>query len=254
MINQIFNEDCLATMGKMPNNSIDLVVTSPPYDSLRNYNGYSFNFEVIARELRRVLKDGGVIVWIVNDATENKSETLTSFRQAIFFKDIGLNVHDTMIWRKPNFSNPSKTRYHQVFEYMFIISKGEPKTFNPIIDRKNICANQRGTVGKNSSRAKDGSMTPGKTKVNREFGMRHNVWDCITSGQENMGKPIAHPATFPIKLIKDHISSWSNEGDTVYDPFIGSGTTAVAAKGLMRNYIGSEVSETYFKICQERLK
>jgi site-specific DNA-methyltransferase (adenine-specific) len=247
--NNIYNENCLVTMAAMPDNYIDLVVTSPPYDNLRDYNGYTFDFEAIAKELYRVTKDGGVVVWIINDATINGSETGTSFRQALYFKEIGFNLHDTMIWNKQSFSAPGalKNRYAPVFEYMFILSKGKPKTFNPLMDRKTTYGN---TIRKRSTkRLKDGSFKQqnGIIKL-REYGQRFNVW--TLSGFRGISK---HPAVFPVQLVKDHIISWSNEGDIVYDPFMGSGTTALAARELNRLYIGSETSDKYCKLIQERL-
>lgn len=245
--------DCLEVMKTLPSGSIDLTVTSPPYDNLRTYNGYTFDFENIAKELYRVTKDGGVVVWVVGDATINGSETGTSFRQALYFKDIGFNLHDTMIWKKPNFSNPSQTRYHQTFEYMFVFSNSNPKTFNPIKDRKNICAGNIGSVGKNSVTQQNGSKKVREKKIVAEFGQRHNVWELNTSGQENMGKTKNHPATFPEKLAHDHIISWSNENDTVLDCFMGSGTTGKVAKQLNRNFIGIEISSQYLEIAKERI-
>lgn len=264
--NQIYNEDCLITLSKIEDESIDYVITSPPYDDLRTYNsyitgnktefnGYSFDFENIAKQLYRVLKKGGVITWVVGDGTEKGSETGTSFRQALYFKEIGFNLHDTMIYMKNNFSNPSSNRYHQIFEYMFILSKGKPKTFNPIKDRKNIYAGHVGSWGKNTSRQTDGSMVERKKKIIEEYGQRYNVWTYKTSknGQED---EIAykHPAIFPIQLVLDNIVSWTNENDIVYDPFMGSGTTAKACLLSNREYIGSEISEEYCDIIKERLK
>jgi DNA modification methylase len=265
-INKNYNEDCLLTLSKMENEFLDYVITSPPYDDLRNYNnhilgnktefnGYSFDFENIAKELYRTLKKGGVITWIVGDATEKGSETGTSFRQALFFKEIGFNIHDTMIYMKNNFSNPSSNRYHQIFEYMFILSKGKPKTFNPIKDRKNVYGGQVGSWGKNTSRQVDGSMVERKKKIIEEFGQRYNVWTFKTSknGQED---EIAynHPAIFPTQLVIDNLLSWTNEGDLVYDPFMGSGTTAKACILKGRNYIGSEISVEYYEIIKKRIE
>jgi site-specific DNA-methyltransferase (adenine-specific) len=265
-LNEIYNEDCLKTLSNMDDESIDYVITSPPYDDLRSYNsfitgnktefnGYSFDFEGIAKELYRVLKKGGVITWVVGDGTDKGSETGTSFRQALFFKQIGFNIHDTMIYMKNNFSNPSSNRYHQIFEYMFILSKGKPKTFNPIKDRKNIYAGHVGSWGKNTSRQVDGSMVERKKKVIEEYGQRYNVWTYKTSknGQED---EIAykHPAIFPIQLVIDNIISWTNENDIVYDPFMGSGTTAKACILTDRKYLGSEISNEYCDIIKERLK
>lgn len=251
-LNKIYNENCLETMSRMPDNFVDLVVTSPPYDDLRTYNGYSFDFQSIAKELFRVVKDGGVVVWVVGDATINSSETLTSFKQAIYFNQIGFNVHDTMIYQKANFSNPSTTRYHQIFEYMFIFSKGTPKTFNPIKDRENIT--QNGSIGKNTTRQKDGTMIETKKRTNSEFGMRYNIWRMKTVGQENMGKSLPHPAMYPESLANDHIVSWSNPNELIYDPFMGSGTTAKMALTNERNYIGSEISQEYCTIAEKRIQ
>lgn len=254
-INKCYNEDCLDTMKQMPDNFIDLIVTSPPYDDLRKYNGYSFNFNEIAKELYRILKIGGVLVWIINDSVINNSESLTHARQAIYFVDqYGFNLHDTMIYKKKNFSHPEKIRYHQTFEYMLIFSKGKPKTFNPLKDRKNICSEKQGCVGSNTSTQVDGSKLINDKKINTEYGMRHNVWEGNTRGQEEMGKHLPHPAMMPKWLARDHILSWSNEGDLVYDPFMGSGTTAEMAILNKRNWMGSEISEQYMTIINEKLK
>ena len=246
-LNQTHNENCLDTMARMPAGLIDLTVTSPPYDNLRDYNGYSFNFEAIAAELYRVTKDGGVVVWVVGDSTVKGSESGTSFRQALHFKELGFNLHDTMIYQKHNFSNPSSNRYHQIFEFMFVLSRGKPATFNPIKDRRNIEANKVGSWGKNTSRQQDGSFVERAKKVNTEFGMRYNIWRMKTEM-----RPL-HPAPFPESLANDHILTWSNRGDIVYDPFMGSGTTAIVAVQNNRNYIGSEISKDYVDICTKRL-
>lgn len=248
MINTIIHGDCLEVMKTLEENSIDLTVTSPPYDNLRTYNGYTFDFEGIARELYRVTKDGGVVVWVVGDATIKGSETGTSFKQALFFKEIGFNLHDTMIWNKQCFSavGALQNRYAPVFEYMFVFTKGKIKTFNPIKDRKTIHGGKKvnGTV-----RNKDGSMKPfSKEVIINEFGQRFNIWE--QSPQRQTG---GHPAPFPEKLAEDHILSWSNEGDTVLDPMAGSGTTLKMAKKNNRNYIGIEISQEYIDIINKRL-
>ena len=252
-INKIYNENCLDTMAKMPDNFVDLVVTSPPYDNLRDYNGYSFDFENVANEIGRVLKYGGTMVWIVGDATIKGSETGTSFIQALHFKNIvGLNLNDTMIWNKNGFTavGALKYRYGQVFEYMFVFSKGVAKTFNPINDRPNKQAGRK-QIG--SIRQKDGTTKPKSTNgtITPDFGIRFNVWD-VTPENSNTNR--CHPAMFPEQLANDHIISWSNEGDLVYDPFMGSGTTAKMALLNNRNYIGSEISKEYCEIAEQRLK
>lgn len=253
-INKIYNENCLDTMRRMPDNFIDLVVTSPPYDNLRDYKGYSFPFEDIAKELFRVVKIGGVVVWIVGDATINGSETGTSFSQALYFKEIGFNLHDTMIYLKQGFANPSSNRYHQVFEYMFILSKGKIKTFNPIRDKLNNWGNTK--TGNTTQRQKDGSLRETGKKNISLYGMRYNVWQIKNEGGwNNIDKSTKlHPATFPEKLANDHIISWSNDGDLVYDCFMGSGTTAKMAILNNRNWIGSEMSSEYCDIANKRLE
>jgi len=246
--------DCLEVMQTIPDKSIDLTVTSPPYDNLRTYNGYTFDFEGIAKELYRVTKDGGVVVWVVGDATINGSETGTSFRQALYFKEIGFNLHDTMIYQKNNFANPSSNRYHQIFEFMFVLSKGKPKSFNPIKDRKNVCAGES-NWGANKARQKDGSFKERPKKIVSEYGMRYNIWEFMTSKgfatKDNFA--YSHPAIFPEKVAYDHIVSWSNEGDTVLDCFLGSGTTGKVAKQLNRKFIGIEISQEYLSIAKQRL-
>src|SRR6266853_1398719 len=201
MKNQIIHGDCLEVMKTMSNNSVDLTVTSPPYDNLRDYKGYSFNFEEIAKELFRVTKQRGIVVWIVADATINGSETGTSFKQALYFKEIGFNLHDTMIWSKPTFTavGALKYRYAPTFEYMFVLSKGNPKTFNPIRDRKNKRGGEKfsGTI-----RQKNGSTINqiGKgIKQIAEYGQRFNVWEMST---EQSSKNRLHPAPFPEKLVE----------------------------------------------------
>lgn len=251
-INQIICGDNVEVMRQMPDNCIDLTVTSPPYDNLRTYNGFSFDFENVAKELYRITKDGGVVVWVVGDATIKGSETGTSFRQALYFKDIGFNLHDTMIWEKPTFTATGslQSRYAPVFEYMFVVSKGKPKTFNPIKDKQNKRAGEKkqGTV-----RQINGDTKP-QSSLGRpinKFGQRHNVWR-ISGENSNINR--THPAQFPEQLAKDHIISWSNPGDLVFDPFSGSGTTAKMALLLGRNYCGVDISEEYCEIARQRIE
>ena len=243
-INKCYNENCLDTMARIPDGFIGLTVTSPPYDNLRTYNGYSFDFEVVAKELWRITKQGGVVVWVVGDATIKGSETGTSFRQALYFKEIGFNI-ETMIWEKTGSGClGSNLFYGQNFEFMFILTKGKPKTTNLICDRENKV--KSGTVKVNSSLNQSGK---GTTRIieRKPFGKRNNIWRFDTQ------KGSEHPAPFPEQLANDHIISWSNEGDLVYDPFMGSGTTAKMAILNKRNWIGSEISDEYCKIIERRI-
>jgi len=253
MINITHNENCLDTMAKMEDKLIDLTVTSPPYDNLRDYNGYSFDFESIAKELYRVTKEGGVVVWIVGDATIKGSESGTSFKQALYFMECGFRLHDTMIYKKNSYPFPPSNRYYQQFEYMFILSKGKPSVFNGLRQQTKW---RKKSKEISTTRQKDGSTKEMKYDKGKEDRLKDNVWDINTGYMRSTKDKIAysHSAIFPEQLANDHIISWSNEGDLVYDCFMGSGTTAKMAILNNRNYIGSEMSEEYCEIIKERLK
>jgi len=258
-INKIYNENCLNTMSKMDNNFIDLTVTSPPYDNLRDYNGYTLDFETISKELFRITKPGGVVVWIVNDATINGSETGTSFKQALFFKECGFNLHDTMIYSRIS-PFPDSIRYQQGFEYMFVFSKGKPKAFNPLREKKskNSFKSKIKTFRQKNGLTKKGNEKE-KERIKKSFNdktkVKSNVWSFPRGYMQSTKDKIAfqHPAIFPEKLANDHIISWSNENDLIYDPFSGSGTTAKMALINERNFIGSEISAEYCEIANKRI-
>lgn len=254
-INKIIcGESSYILKNMIPDDFFDLILTSPPYSSIRDYQGFEFDFEKIALELTRILKPGGIICWIINDQYIKGSRDLNSFKQAIFFKETcGLRVHDVMIYQKKNFSNPSFNRYHQIYEYILILSKGKPKTFNPLMDRKNLTSGSIGNLGINSFTQKDGSKSIRTKKVTKEYGMRHNIWCGLTAGQENMCLKLKHPAQAPKWLCRDLIKSWSNVGNIVLDPFCGSGTTLVEAKKLNRNFIGIEISKDYYQLSEKNL-
>ncbi len=248
-IDRFYNEDCLVTMGRMPDDFIDLVVTSPPYDNLREYNGYSFDFEGVSKELYRVMKPGGVVVWVVGDACIDGGETGTSFRQALHFMELGFKLHDTMIYMKNNpLPTPGK-RYQQSFEYMFAFSKGTPSVFNPIMEPTIYTG-----IANMKNRGKEGGLDYRKIerteskKVSNVF--RYSVGGGISTTDD---VAFGHPAIFPEQLAEDQITTWSNPGDLVYDPFLGSGTTAKMAIKNNRRWIGSEISEEYCKIIKDRL-
>jgi site-specific DNA-methyltransferase (adenine-specific) len=256
-LNKIYNESNLDTMKRMPDNFVDLTVTSPPYDNLREYNGYSFPFEDIAKELYRVTKKGGVLVWVVGDAVIDGGESGTSFRQALYFQQIGFLIHDTMIYEKNGAAYPANdksNRYSQVFEYMFVLSKGKPKTYNLLKDKPNRWAGS-GTFGTNSERQKDGTIKERGSFIVPDFSYRNNIWKINNGYGYSSEDDIAymHPAIFPEQLAQDHIWTWSNEGDLVYDCFGGSGTTAKMAHKLKRNWILSEISSEYVQIAEKRI-
>ena len=237
MLNTIFNESCLDTMRRMPDELVNLTVTSPPYDDLREYEGYEFDFPDIASELYRVTNQNGMLVWVVGDATITGGETGSSFKQALHFMELGFKLHDTMIYEKNSSTFPAKrtgNRYTQIFEYMFVLAKGDVSA-ELICDKKNKWAGHKDYSGK-------------LTNPVPEFSPRTNIWRYVTSTNG-----VKHPAPFPELLAQDHILTWSKPGDVVFDPFMGSGTTAKMAKLNDRHYIGSEISANYAAIANQRV-
>ena len=233
---------------EFPDNLVDLVVTSPPYNTLRKYKGFNFDFPGIAEQLTRVLKLGGVIVWVVGDSVVDSSETLEPFKQAIYFKEVcKLNLFDTMIWEKHYIKFPETVRYHQAFEYMFVFSKGKPSVFNPLKDKPNVYTGQK-VHGKNRTGDDMFVENAGKGKVIKPFGMRTNVWvyHNETGTKYFIGtESVKHPAVFPFQLAEDHIKSWSNPGDFVLDPFGGRGSVARMAKANNRKFIYVDISQEF---------
>ena len=252
---RIINEDCRDALQDLINDdvTVDLIVTSPPYDSLRDYKGIEWSFDVfkdIANKLYHILKDGGVLVWVVNDSTIDGSKTGTSFRQALYFKEIGFNLHDVMLFAKNNpLPQIFHKRYTDAFEYMFILSKGKPKTCNPLTEPCKCKGQQAKSFKKITSK---GMERVNKSSIINDTKIKSNIW-FYTIGESAI-KKFRHPAMFPLDLAKDHILSWSNKGDIVLDPFMGSGTTGVACQELDREFIGIEISEEYCNIAYERLK
>lgn len=241
------NMDCLEGLKMLEDESIDLTITSPPYDDLRDYKGYAFDIKKVVKELYRVTKRGGVCVWVINDRIKNGSKTLTSFRHALLFQDVGFNVNDVMIWNKTNpMPQVRQPRYNQVFEYMFVFSKGKPKTFNPIM----VPCKTSGLLYKSTAK----QITTDKNRIHKEMVINKekvspNIWDMAVAQNKT-----SHPAVFPEELVYKHIISWSNEGDIVMDIFSGSGTTHKVALENNRRFIGFEIAKEYCDIEKERLK
>ena len=242
--------DCLSILPLIPDNSVDLVLTSPPYDNLREYNDYSFDFNKIAPHIYYKIAKGGVLVWIVGDATVDGSETGTSFYQALCFKNLSLNLHDTMIFKKINPIPLTHNRYEQHFEYMFVFSYGKPKTFNPILE--NCITSGSYTHRRNTGRVKE-SATRNRDEetLTKETKYKGNIWEYVIGSAK--GETGNHPAPFPELLAQDHIKTWSNINDLVLDPFFGSGTTGIACEKLNRRWIGIEISEKYCEIAKKRI-
>lgn len=246
----IYRSDCIEFMKSMDENSIDLTVTSPPYDDIRNYKGYSFDFENIAKQLFRVTKNGGVIVWVVGDKIKKGNKSLTSFKQALYFQQVGFNVHDVMIYRKKNTPFMRSNAYTNCFEFMFVLSKGSPKSFSPlkvktIRQGKEMLPFNKGADGVN--RKVLGELKAEKTMT--------NIWEYAVGygGSTSDRLAFEHPAIFPEKLAEDHILSWTKNGDIVFDPMCGSGTTCKMARKNNRHYLGCDISEEYVKLAKKRL-
>lgn len=247
-LDQIICGDNCEVMRTLPSESIDLVVTSPPYDDLRTYGGHSWDFYGVAWNLKRLLKPGGVIVWVVADQTKNGSETGTSMRQALHFQSIGLNIHDTMIYKRCS-APLTHNRYEQEWEYAFVLSNGRPQAWNPITrPRRWPDSRKVKQCRRNSDDSRDMGFAGQSENV-----LVGNVWDfgVASTGQDKIAHQ--HPAIFPEALARDHILSWSNAGDVVLDPFSGSGTTAKMARETGRRFIGIEVNPEYVEISRKRL-
>lgn len=252
--NKILEGNCVEVMRKFDDNFIDLTLTSPPYDNLRTYKGFVFPFEEIAQQLYRITKEGGIVVWVVNDATIKGSETGTSFKQALYFNEIGFNLHDTMIFQKTNpIPQIYRKRYNGIFEYMFVFSKGKVKTHNPIkIDCLHAGLKLNGTTYKNYSK---GEQKRGKmAKPVKKQKIKGNIWEYVVGKKKEDQAAKGHPAPFPMALARDHINSWTNEGDLVLDPMNGSGTTCLSALQLGRDYIGIDMSEEYCGLARTRIE
>ena len=246
----LFVANCVDFMRDMPEGCVDLVVTSPPYDNLRDYNGYEFCFSAIANELYKVIKPGGVVVWIVGDKI-NGGRSLTSFKQCIHFQEIGFCVHDVMIYQKKNTPFMRSNAYTNCYEFMFILSKGKPKTFNAITENTvrsgfEMVVQNKKSDGVNNKVLKE--LKKEKTKT--------NIWQYAVGMGGTTSDKIAfkHPAVFPEKMAYDHILSWSNKGDLVFDPMCGSGTTCKVAAKAGRRFLGVDISQDYIDIAMQRME
>lgn len=258
-LGKINNDDCIKFMKKLPGNCIDLTVTSPPYDDLRDYENKLIwdykTFRKVARELFRITKKGGVVVWVIGDKTDKGNKSLTSFKHALYFQEVGFNIYDVIIYEKAGSGPPHPNRYFNSFEYMLVMSKGKPKAINLLKDKKNSCAGMS-TFGDITRREKDGSLTNKGKKVINEFGVRTNIWRYNNGKGFSTKDKVAyeHPAIFPEKLVEDHIKSWSNPGDIVFDPFGGSGTTAKVSIELERKWLYVEKVKKYCDVAKKRIE
>ncbi|MBC6411057.1 MAG: site-specific DNA-methyltransferase [Ekhidna sp.] len=253
-INEIIEGNCVEVMKSFECNAIDLTVTSPPYDNLRTYKGFVFLFEEIAGELFRITNPGGMVVWVVADATIDGSETGSGFEQALYFKKVGFNLHDTMIFQKTNpIPQIYRKRYNNILEYMFVFSKGEVKTHNPIkVDCLHAGLQLNGTTYKNYSKGEQKREKMANPVKNKKI--KGNIWEYVVGKKAEDQEAKGHPAPFPCALARDHIKSWTNDGDIVLDPMCGSGTTCIAALQLNRRFIGIDMSREYCELARNRIK
>ena len=256
-MNRLITGNCVDIMADMEADSVDMTLTSPPYDDLRTYNGYHFDFESIAKQLFRITKQGGVVVWVVADKTKNGNESGTSFRQALYFQEIGFNLFDTMIYQKSIRPIGSQNAYYNNFEYMFVFSRGQPKTTNLLHDRENTTNGRVRENYKGQGRDANGNQRKRKSIMRQtgKMGKRGNIWLYATGKGNSTKDDVAfqHPAIFPEKLAEDHIQSWTNPNDLVFDPMCGSGTTGKMALLNNRNFIGVDISAEYIAIAKERI-
>lgn len=252
----ILTGDSATLLQTIDSDSIDLTVTSPPYDGIRLFHGHSWDFDSIAIELFRVTKPGGVVCWVVQDQTKNFRKSLTSFRQAIRFCEIGFGLLDTIIWEKPSgapFNPFDRCVYAPRYEFIHVLTRGRPNTFHPLRDRPNVSAGKKNR--NRSNRQPDGSIRsePPLVATIPEYGNRTNVWTVQNSAENNDPLAKQHPARFPIRLAQDLILSYTNPGDTVLDPFLGSGTTAIAAIRTQREFLGIEIASEYVALAELRI-
>lgn len=246
----IYNADCRDILHQIPDKSIDLVLTSPPYDDLRRYGGHGFDYKGVIPIVTSSINEGGVIVWVVGDGSDDSGESGNSFRHALLFKELGLRLHDTMIYEKNGASYPAQDKYYQVFEYMFVFTRGRPRVVNLLSDRKNLW---NGSWGKRSRRDVEGNLIVGEKTPSDETGIRWNIWRYnVGKFGEEAERDRTHPAMFPLALARDHILTWSNINDLICDPMFGSGTTLEVAKKLNRKCIGIEIEEKYCEIAAKR--
>lgn len=250
-LGKVYTGDCVNLMNQLPPDYIDLTVTSPPYDNLRKYNGYSFDFESTAKQLYRITKPGGTVVWVVGDATIKGSETGTSFKQTLYFMQCGFWLNSTMIFRKTNaFPTDPKYRYNKCFEYMFILTKGRPKIFNPLTEPTLTKRKYKANWGRDKN---DAVIVSNTEKTTKELKIRSGIWEYAIGPGGTTNDCFTHKAMFPEKLAEDHILSWSNPYDLVFDPFSGSGTTGKMALLNNRKFLGFEISEEYTTLANNRI-
>jgi site-specific DNA-methyltransferase (adenine-specific) len=247
-------------MAGLDEDSIDLTVTSPPYDLLRLYDGFTFDLPGIVDQLYRVTRIGGAVAWIVCDASKNGAETGTSFAQVMEFQRQGWRLHDTMIYQKSGVSRPGNVRYHQAFEFMFVFSKGTKPKFRPLQDRANKTAGLKRNTKSMTKRDAAGNLTPRrvnhKTYITNPHGIRTNIWTYSTGPKQTAPDDLwqQHPAVMPLDLAADHILSWGDPGDTVLDPLAGSGQVPIAADILGREWIAIDCSPRYCYLIEQRLE
>lgn len=302
-LNKVICGDCLEVMKDIPDKSVDMVLTSPPYWSLRDYGTegqiglestfqeYIKNLCKIFDETMRILKNNGTC-WVVLGDTyisgggasrhfgysdpkykngrngqhiepsafpqslPPKSLAMIPSRFAIEMQSRGWILRNEIIWHKPNaMPSSAKDRFTVDFEKIFMFSKNIKYKFNQQLEPYLEPMNRWGGDKLKKSGISDWDVGTGQTSY-RNRNMRPNkrgrnkrcVWSINTkpTGQK-------HYATYPDSLIKTPILAGSSKDDVVFDPFMGSGTTALVASELNRHFIGIEINPDYCKIAEDRL-
>lgn len=255
-LNEVYCGDCVKLMKLLPDSTIDLVVTSPPYDKIRDYNGsIHFDLHKTGQEIFRVLKSGGIAVMVIQDQTKNFGKSLTSFKTIIDWCDnIGFKLFETIIYRKNGSEGVWWTKRFRVdHEYMPIFLKGKkPQYFNK--EPLKIPSKHGGKVMTGSgSRKTNGETQKTVTRAINFKKCRGTIWNYLMAGDKNPLKR-KHPAVFPDKIPYDFIQCFCPEEGIVLDPFAGSGSTLVMAKKLRRSFIGFDIVPEYCELARERLK
>jgi len=254
-INKIICGDAIEIMKKFPSSSVDIVITSPPYDAVRDYKGFTFDLHATGREIHRVLKDGGVAVMVIQDQTKNFGKSLTSFKTIIDWCDsFGFKLFETVIYRKYGAEGAWwNKRFRVDHEYIPVFLKGErPRYFNK--EHLKIPSKHGGkTMTGGGTRLTNGIRIATRSIKINPMKCRGTVWDYLTAGDGSRLKH-QHPATFPNQLPYDFISCFAPKNGVVLDPFVGSGTTTVAAKNLGYKYIGIDIAPEYCAIAEKRMK
>lgn len=253
---RLLTGDACEILPTIRESSVDLTVFSPPYDGLRDYKGKpSFDMAVLGREILRVTKEGGVCCMVIQDATKNGAKSLTSFRTACLFADLGWRLFECCIYSRAGVPGAWWTKRFRVdHEYIFIFTRGDglPRRF----DKTSLMVESKyaGITAGGTKRTTKGDFVAIKKTVISPLKCRGTIWHYAASNTERNKTKSEHPATYPDSLARDIISCFSKEGDLVLDPMMGSGTTGIASVNMGRRFLGIEISVQYMEIAKRRFR